>query len=103
MKYLWMITIINKDEASEINFKKLIPNLGIVSLFSYATRFIDMVPTEGELNWKELPEGGLRNGGTLVVKGDNVIYQWSDKVPSDVPNIADVVDVAKNAANVDLD
>lgn len=94
---------LNKDEASEINFKKLIPNLGIVSLFSYATRFIDMVPTEGDLNWKELPEGGLRNGGTLVVKGDNVIYQWSDKVPSDVPNIADVVDVAKDAANADLD
>ena len=91
---------LKNDQAGDIKFKKLIPNLGIASLFSYATRFIDMVPTEGDLNWRQLPEGGLRNGGTLVVKKDDVIYQWSDKVPSDVPDITDVVNVAKDAAIV---
>jgi len=75
--------------------------LGIPSLFNYVTRFGDMVPIEGSVDWNNLPEGGLRNGGTLVVKGDNVIYQHSDLIPSDVPNVDAVVEIAKTATGKD--
>ena len=91
---------LSKDEATKINATKLISfsGLGIPSLFNYATRFGDMVPIEGSVDWNNLPESGLRNGGTVVVKGDDVIYQHSDLIPSDVPNVADVVEIAKTAA-----
>ena len=88
---------LNKDDA--VNAKKLVSffGLGVPSLFNYATRFGDMVPTEGRVDWNNLPEGGLRNGGTVIVKGDDIIYQHSDLLPSDVPNVADVVEIAKTA------
>jgi len=94
---------LNKDDTNKINAKKLISffSLGIPSLFNYATRFGDMVPIEGSVDWNNLPESGLRNGGTVVVKGDDIIYQHSDLIPSDVPNVADVVEIAKTAAGKD--
>ena len=94
---------LSKNEATKINATKLISfsGLGIPSLFNYATRFGDMVPIEGSVDWNNLPESGLRNGGTVVVKGDDVIYQYSDLIPSDVPNVADVVEIAKTAASKD--
>lgn len=87
------------DQASEISGKKLLRffNLGAGNLWNYATRALEMAPLEGSVNWTDLPEGGLRNGGTLVVKGDNFIYQWSDTIPSGVPDISDVINIAKNA------
>ena len=96
---------LNKDDTNKINRTKLTSffDLGIPSLFNYATRFWDMVPTEGSVDWNNLPEGGLRNGGTLIVKGGEVIYQHQDLIPSDVPNVADVVDIAKKAANKNED
>ena len=94
---------LNKDDTDKINATKLISffGLGVPSLFNYATRFWDMVPTEGSVDWSNPPEGGMRNGGTLIVKGDDVIYQHSDLIPSDVPNVADVVEIAKTAASKD--
>ena len=87
---------VTMDQVKDIDAKKLFSliNLGVGSLWNYATRALEMAPLEGSVDWTDLPEGGLRNGGTLVVKGDDVIYQWSDTIPSDVPEIADVVKVA---------
>ena len=90
------------DRASDISISvpKLLRffHLGVGNLWKYATNFLDMAPVEGSVDWTDLPVGGLRNGGTLVVKGDDVIYQWSDTIPSDVPEIAHVVEIAKSAA-----
>mmetsp|Transcript_35163 Transcript_35163/g.84861 ORF Transcript_35163/g.84861 Transcript_35163/m.84861 type:complete len:152 (-) Transcript_35163:167-622(-) len=73
-------------------------DLGPGGMWSYATRFLEMAPLEGtSVDWSDLPEGGMRNGGTLVVSGEEVIYQWSDTIPSDVPNVADVVEIAMKA------
>lgn len=92
---------VSLDEAKGIDATKLFgfANLGVGNLWNYATRFQDMAPLEGnEVDWTNLPEGGMRNGGTLVVRGDDVIYQWSDTIPSDVPDVEDVLEVARNAA-----
>jgi len=36
-------------------------------------------------------EGVKRLGGTFVVDGDDVIYQWSDRLPGDTPELVDVM------------
>jgi len=88
------------EELKEIDGSKLLRfiNLGIGNLWNYATKSLSLSPLEGSVNWLDLPEGGMRNGGTLVVKGEDIIYQWSDTIPSDVPNVQDVRDVARDAA-----
>lgn len=89
------------EQLKEIDTTKLLSlqTLGIGSLWNYATKALQMAPVEeGGVNWLDLPEGGLRNGGTLVVKGNDVIYQWSDTIPSDVPKVEDVVRIARDAA-----
>jgi len=40
----------------------------------------------------------LRTGGTFVVQGDDVVYQWTDTIPGNHPVIEDVVTIAKDAA-----
>lgn len=47
----------------------------------------------------EVPEGVLRLGGTFVIKDDDVIYQWSDRLPGDHPIVHDVFGVAQTAAS----
>lgn len=46
----------------------------------------------------EFPEGVLRLGGTFVLNGDEIVYQWSDRLPGDHPEINDVLSIAKEAA-----
>lgn len=46
----------------------------------------------------EIPEGVLWTGGTFVVQGDEVIYQWTDTLPGNHPVIEDVIKQAKDAA-----
>jgi len=71
--------------------------LGVGTLVQYVTHVLQLAPVEGTVNWLDLPEGGLRNGGTLVIQGENVIYQWSDTIPSDVPDIQDVIRIAQKS------
>lgn len=73
-------------------------DLGAGNLLKYTTKGLSLAPVKGRVDWRNLPEGGLRNGGTLIVKGDDVVYQWIDKIPSDVPNVNDVLDRARKAA-----
>jgi hypothetical protein len=89
------IKSINQLKGMELS-KLVIPllrTLGISKLVEYAKNVLFLAPVEGDVNWRELPEGGLRNGGTIVVGGDNersILYRWNDKIPSDVPNPSDV-------------
>lgn len=74
-----------------------IPKLNFNSWIKYVMN----VPTIAPLSPTEsifktgLPEGGLKNGGTFVVKGDDVIYQWYDRIPGDYPSINDIIEIAK--------
>jgi hypothetical protein len=49
------------------------------------------------MKFGEVPEGVLRLGGTFVVKGDKVLYQWNDRLPGDHPDIQEVLEIAKSA------
>lgn len=46
----------------------------------------------------QFPEGVLRLGGTLIVNGNDVVYQWNDLIPGDHPSIDYVLAVAKEVA-----
>lgn len=69
--------------------------LGTEGLYNYAKNVPDLVPVEGRVDWSDLPEGGMRNGGTLVASGNDIVYRWSDKIPGDVPDVQDVLRRAK--------
>jgi hypothetical protein len=44
-----------------------------------------------------LPEGVLQLGGTLVVRGDEILYRYADAVPGDTPDLNEVVQILKKA------
>eukprot|EP00536_Pseudo-nitzschia_multiseries_P017044 jgi/Psemu1/223582/e_gw1.1350.3.1 len=66
----------------------LVTELGITKLWSYLTKIPSLAPVAPgkQLVWTDLPEGGLRNGGTL----DRILYRWNDQLPGDVPDPSEV-------------
>lgn len=90
------------QKISKVDKVKLLgffQHLKLGRLWQYAFNFLDLAPVEDAVNWLDLPEGGLRNGGTLIVKGEGIIYQWSDSIPSDVPDVDDVIRIARGKAS----
>lgn len=82
----------------EMNWAKLVVplfrQLGIPTLVTYLKNVYRLAPVaDGQrLDWTDLPEGGLRNGGTIVVASgdDRILYRWNDRLPGDVPAPGDV-------------
>ena len=71
----------------------LFETLGVSKLLDYVQNVPVLAPVEGDLNWRELPEGGLRNGGTIVLGGGDkpsILHRWNNKIPGDVPDPSDV-------------
>lgn len=50
------------------------------------------------MKFGEVPEGVLWTGGTFVVQGSEVLYQWTDTVPGNHPVIDDVLTAARDAS-----
>jgi len=71
------------------------PNLSMGDWFKYTTNVMALSPVPKDLKFGEIPEGVLRLGGTFVVDGNEVVYQWSDKIPGDYPAVDDVLQVTK--------
>eukprot|EP00746_Dinoflagellata_sp_MGD_P076077 gnl/MRDRNA2_/MRDRNA2_30601_c0_seq1.p2 gnl/MRDRNA2_/MRDRNA2_30601_c0~~gnl/MRDRNA2_/MRDRNA2_30601_c0_seq1.p2 ORF type:complete len:170 (+),score=42.69 gnl/MRDRNA2_/MRDRNA2_30601_c0_seq1:606-1115(+) len=68
---------------------------------SYIFNVLKISPVPDGLKLGQIPEGVLRLGGTFVVKGNDVVYQWSDDKPGDHPDISEVVTIAKREAQGD--
>lgn len=62
---------------------------GFGGWWKYLSNVMSLSPVEPGKSG--IPEGVKRLGGTFVVKGDDVIYQWNDKVPGNHPDLADVM------------
>jgi len=60
---------------------------------------ISPIPKDGGMKLGDVPEGVLRLGGTFVIKDDDVVYQWSDRLPGDHPVVQDVFDIAQTAVS----
>eukprot|EP01082_Thalassiosira_pseudonana_P001045 g611.t1 g611 contig10:393898-394266(-) len=78
-----------KMTAPELSFKEWMGYFSIVGKVS---------PIPKDMKFGDVPEGVLWTGGTFVVQGDEVVYQWTDTVPGNHPVIEEIVNVAKEAA-----
>ena len=74
------------------------PELGFKGWFDYLSVTAKLAPIPDDMKFGEIPEGVLRLGGTFVVKGNSIIYRWSDRLPGDHPDIANVKTIADKAA-----
>jgi len=82
------------DKETVKNVKITAPDLGFGQWMSYAGNVMKLSPVDG-VKFGEIPEGVLRLGGTFVVRGDDVKYQWSDRIPGDHPDIEEVLEIAQ--------
>jgi len=85
------------DEQTKINAKDVklqAPDLSMKQWMSYLGNVIKLSPVPKDQKFGEFPEGVLRLGGTFYVRGDDVLYQWNDRLPGDHPVIDDVLAIA---------
>jgi len=82
----------DKEEAKKV--KMVAPDLSFSQWMGYAGSVIKLSPIPSDMKFGDIPEGVLRLGGTFVVRGDEILYQWSDRVPGDHPDIKDVLSIA---------
>mmetsp|Transcript_66093 Transcript_66093/g.144092 ORF Transcript_66093/g.144092 Transcript_66093/m.144092 type:complete len:146 (-) Transcript_66093:108-545(-) len=78
------------DMPPPIGAKVGMPELEFGEWGSYLGSFVELAPKPKESEPNSLPEGVLQLGGTLVLRGNQVVYAYPDKVPGDHP-LPDVV------------
>jgi len=88
---------VDKEVAKKIGLKSA-PELGFGEWINYFTTVGKVSPIPKDMKFGDVPEGVLYTGGTFVVQGDNVVYQWTDTIPGNHPVIEDVVKSATEAA-----
>lgn len=88
-----------KEEAKKAKLTR--PNLDFGQWVAYLSNVAKLSPIPKDMKFGEFPEGVLRLGGTFVVNGDDVVYQWSDRIPGDHPDIDAVLAIAKNEVQND--
>ena len=86
------------DKDAVKNIKMTAPDLGWKGWLSYFSNVGKISPIPKDMKFGEVPEGVLWTGGTFVVQGNEVIYQWTDTVPGNHPDISAVVNIAKESA-----
>lgn len=74
--------------------------LSFMQWVGYIFNILKLSPIPDGVKLGQIPEGVLRLGGTFVVNGNDVLYQWSDDKPGDHPDIGEVLTVGKKAATV---
>lgn len=85
-----------QDKKVAKQVKMSAPDLGgLGGAWKYMSNVGKISPIPPDMKFGEIPEGVLRLGGTFVVKGDDVVYQWSDRLPGDHPDLTEVMEVAK--------
>lgn len=88
-----------KDDAKEAMGNMVAPDLGFKGWWNYLTSVSKVSPIPEDMKFGEVPEGVLRLGGTFVVKGNEVVYRWSDRVPGDHPDIENVLQIAEETSS----
>ena len=89
---------VDKQSDAVKNFKMTAPELGFKEWLKYFGIVNKVSPIPKDLKFGDFPEGVLWTGGTFVVQGDDVIYQWTDTIPGNHPVIFDVINIAETAA-----
>jgi hypothetical protein len=90
------ITDQDTDVMKEVQMK--IPKLSFQQWSDYVFSLGKVSPIPKDIPFGKIPEGVLRLGGTFVVNGDDIVYQWSDKIPGDHPDILEVISIASDVS-----
>jgi len=80
-------------KIKEVSYR--IPDLGLLDWWNYLTSIPTLGPFTPDLKFGQLPAGGMVNGGTMVVRGDDILYRWNDRMPGDHPDIEEVMKAAR--------
>lgn len=74
------------------------PEMGFGGWWKYLKNVMSVSPASSKtVSSDQVMESVLRLGGTFVVKGDKVVYQWNDVIPGDTPDLQEVLEAVKNA------
>ena len=70
---------------------------GVSGWFKFLSNFLTLAPVTPEMTFPEnlTPEGLFWVGGTIVIRGDDVVYRWNDRISGDHPEVDDVIEEAK--------
>jgi len=80
---------LGQEDFSNVNRVQFPKLTGFAKWWQYLTSILSVGPfEEGKYG---VPEGGLILGGTFIVQGSDVVYEWRDKLPGDLPNPEDVM------------
>ena len=82
-------TDLSEEDKKDVKVRQPELDGGFGSWWKYLTNVMSLSPIDKEN--PGIPEGVLRLGGTFVVQGDNIVYQWSDRIPGDHPEPEDVL------------
>jgi hypothetical protein len=82
------------------NFSLKPPEMGgFGGWWKYLSNVASVSPAPSDsVSSEQVLETVSRLGGTFVVNGDKVVYQWNDAIPGDTPDLTDVLDAVKKAS-----
>ena len=70
---------------------------GFGGWWNYLKNVVNVSPAPSEsVTSDQVLESVSRLGGTFVIEGDEVVYQWNDFVPGDTPDLAEVLEAVKS-------
>lgn len=65
---------------------------GFGGWWKYLSNVAKVSPSPSEtVSSQQVLEAVSRLGGTFVIDGDEVIYQWNDRIPGDEPDLSEVL------------
>ena len=71
---------------------------GFGGWWNYFKNVVSVSPAPSEsVTSTQVLESVSRLGGTFIVKGDEVVYQWNDAIPGDTPDLQKVLEAVKDA------
>jgi hypothetical protein len=73
---------------------------GIKGWWTFLSSFMPLAPVTPEMQFPEMltPPGLFWVGGTMVIRGDDIVYRWDDRISGDHPDASQVLAIAKDAA-----
>lgn len=74
---------------------------GIRGWWTFLTSFIPLAPVTPDMKFPEslTPEGLFWVGGTFVIKDDEIVYRWDDRISGDHPEATEIVEIAMNSVS----
>jgi hypothetical protein len=69
--------------------------------WTFLSSFAPLAPVTPDMKFPEMltPEGLFWVGGTLVIKGDEIVYRWDDRISGDHPDASKVLAIAREASS----